>query len=196
IIINMIPLNYHHLYYFWTVARSGSITRAAETLCLSQSALSLQLAGLERACKARLLERSRKGVALTFEGKLVFERCERIFAEGEELAALVRGGFRMPTALRLGVQPSVSREIVLRLLDFFRRIDPDCRIAVASGGLDSLSERLRRNSLDLLLANEDASVTLGKDFVGRLAGRLPVCFVASAGLKRRIRRFPEDLPGV
>ncbi|MBI5202122.1 MAG: LysR family transcriptional regulator, partial [Elusimicrobia bacterium] len=78
----MIPLNYHHLYYFWVVAKAGSITAARERLLLAQPTLSLQLAQLERACGGRLLERSRQGVTLTPLGQQVFEHCERIFSEG------------------------------------------------------------------------------------------------------------------
>ena len=190
----MIPINYHHLYYLWTVARVGSITAAAQSLCLSQSALSLQLAELERACNAKLLERGRRGVALTFEGRLVFERCERIFAEGEELAAMIRGGFKAPLTLRLGVQPSVSREVVLQLLDFIHTVDPSCRVTVLSR-FETLADKLRRHTVDLVLANQDLSSEVGKDFVGRLAGRLPVAFVTNSKLRRKLRRFPADLEG-
>jgi LysR family transcriptional activator of nhaA len=189
----MIPLNYHHLYYFWTVARCGSIAAARRKLYLSQPALSGQLKELERACQARLLERSRSGVALTFEGRAVFERCERIFSEGEELAALIKNGFQAPAVLRLGVRPTVLREAVLAAMDFAARCEPSCRAAVLSGDPEALMARLKAQTVDLLMSNRDYAPSLGEDFRSRLVCRLPVCFVANRAVKRLVRRFPVDL---
>lgn len=189
----MIPINYHHLYYFWTVARSGSIAAATQRLYLSQPALSGQLKELERSCKARFLERSRKGVALTYEGRVVFERCERIFSEGEELAALIRGGFKAPSILRVGVQPTMSREVVLRMLAFVRDIDKPCRIAIVSGEVETLSAKLKQQAIDLIIANEDCARNMGKDYLSRLVSQLPVYFVANRAVKRQVKRFPADL---
>lgn len=189
----MVPLNYHHLYYFWTIARAGSLTAATERVYLSQSALSHQLNELERAFKIKLLERGRRGVSLTPEGRIVFERCERIFSEGEDLAALVRDGFKAQPVLRLGIQPTLSREVVIRILAFARQIDKDCRITVVSGELDVLIDKLRRRTIDLIVANEDCSRSVGPDYASRLVGHLPVYFVANRAVKSVVRRFPADL---
>lgn len=189
----MIPLNYHHLYYFWTIARAGSIAAARQRVYLSQPALSGQIKALERSCKARLLERSRKGVALTYEGRIVFERCERIFSEGDELAALIQNGFKVSSILRVGVQPTVTREVVLSLLAFARHAQPTCRVALHSGEPDSLGAKLKRQAVDFAIANEDLAAALGRDYRGRLVGRLPVYFVANRAVKRLVRRFPADL---
>jgi LysR family transcriptional activator of nhaA len=210
----MIPLNYHHLYYFWTVARSGSIAAATQRLYLSQPALSGQLGELEKFCGARLLERTHKGVALTWEGKIVFERCERIFAEGDELAAIIKNGFHEPAVLRIGVHPAVPREVVLRVLDFTRHSGKNlrteglgrraeglgrraeglgCRAAVFSGTLEGLCARLKRRVLDMLIVNSDCAAELGRERRARLAGELPVYFVASESIKKTIKRFPSDL---
>lgn len=189
----MIPLNYHHLYYFWTVARSGSIAAATQRLYLSQPALSGQLKQLERACKARLLERTRKGVSLTYEGRIVFERCERIFSEGDELASLIGNGFKASPVLRVGIQATISREVILRILAFARQTDKSCRITIFSGELDTLGAKLKRQNLDFIVANEDCSAHLGRECRSRLVSQLPVYFVASRALKRTIKRFPSDL---
>ncbi|MBI4346684.1 MAG: LysR family transcriptional regulator [Elusimicrobia bacterium] len=189
----MIPLNYHHLYYFWTIARAGSIAAARQRVCLSQPALSGQIKALERSCKARLLERSRKGVALTYEGRIVFERCERIFSEGDELAAVIQNGFKAHSILRMGVQPTVTREVVLGLLAFARQADPSCRVALLSGEPEALGAKLKRQAVDFVIANEDLAAALGGDYRGRLVGRLPVYFVANGSVKRLVRRFPADL---
>ncbi|MDE2039218.1 MAG: LysR family transcriptional regulator [Elusimicrobia bacterium] len=189
----MIPLNYHHLYYFWTVGKAGSIGAAAERLYLSQPALSSQLKAFERSCRTSLLERGPHGVTLTAHGRVVFERCERIFAEGEELTALIKAGFRVPALLRVGVCQMVSPEAVLSGLDYASRAERGCGVTVFSGETDALLAKLKRGALDLVVADQDCSASLGRGYRCRLVGRLAVGFVANKSAKRRVRRFPGDL---
>ena len=86
----MIPLNYHHMFYFWTAVKRGSITQASRDLYLTQPALSQQLKQLERSLKRELFTRGRGGIVLTKPGRIVFEHCERIFTEGEALSRSLR----------------------------------------------------------------------------------------------------------
>lgn len=188
----MIPLNYHHLYYFWTVGRLGSISAAGHELYLSQSTLSTQLKELEEAFKAKLLVRSRSGVSLTPEGRSVFERCERIFAEGAELVSLVRSGYTAPAVMKVGLRPTVTREVPLRVLRFAHAKDASSRVAVFSGEAEALVDKLKRQALDLIIANRDLSVS-SRDLRGRLVAQLPVFFVASRAVRKLVKRFPADL---
>lgn len=213
----MIPLNYHHLYYFWTVAKCGSIAAAKDKLYLSQPTLSSQLQQLERSCKMKLLERGRKGVELTAEGRSVLGYCERMFSAGEELAAVLEKGPVGPAVLRLGVQTTIPRDAVVRVLDFARKqAAPQdlsrggaarsslreggqggkVRVAILNGELHGLSARLRRHALDLVISSEDFVVQLGRDFRSRLVSSLPVSFVASPAVMKSVRRFPADLSGI
>lgn len=191
----MIPLNYHHLFYFWTVGRLGSISGAAHELYLSQPTLSGQIKELEQSFHAKLLVRGRSGVALTPEGRAVFERCERIFSEGAELASFVRNGYKAASSLRLGLRPTVPREAALRLLRLIREKDRSCRVTIFSGEAEVLLSRLRQGSLDLVVANQDLSAG-SRELRGRLVSELPVFFVASRKVKRAIGRFPADLAKV
>src|SRR5918997_3097555 len=77
-------LNYHHLLYFYTVAREGSVARAAEVLHLTQPTVSTQVRLLERALGERLFERRGRGLALTDAGRLAYRYAEEIFALGRE----------------------------------------------------------------------------------------------------------------
>lgn len=191
----MIPLNYHHLYYFWTVARRGSISAAAQELYLSQPTLSGQLKQLERSLKLRLLVRGRSGVTLTPEGRAVFERCARIFAEGEELAAFVKGGPAAPAVLRIGLRPTVTREVMLKVLEFAHALDQTSRVLILSGDADVLVGKLKHQALDLVIANQDFSAG-EMELRGRLVSKLPVYFVAHPSVRRRVKRFPADLSKV
>lgn len=193
----MIPLNYHQLYYFWTIAKAGSLKTASERLLLAVSTLSLQLSQLERALGLRLLERGRRGVSLTAQGRAVYERCERIFTEGEALAAVVRKGLKAaPASLRLGVQESISAWIVLRIIDFVSKLEPGVLVTVFGGSQAELQERLRKHALDVAVTNFDYTPGLGQDFASRLVARIPISFVGTPRIRRRLRRFPRDLAKV
>ena len=193
----MIPLNYHQLYYFWTIAKAGSYRAASENLYLAVSTLSVQIRELEKALGMRLLERERRGVTLTPQGRTVYERCERIFTEGDALAAMVKSGPEVaPPLLRLGVPPSISAWIVLKLLDFVSSVAPGVQVSVFGGSQAELQDRLRKHALDVAVTNFDYSAVLGHDFASRLVTRIPVSFVGTPKVKRSIKRFPDDLAKV
>lgn len=183
----MIPLNYHHLYYFWTCVKAGSITRASRDLMLSQPALSLQLRQLEKSLGVQLLRRQRSGVVLTAHGRLVFERCERIFSEGEALKREVRRGAAEPPALRVGASQSLSREIVLRLIDSAGKAG--ARTMIVSSSRFDLRDRLARHALDLALSDVDFSSELGPNYRSVLVGNLPLRLVAAPALKKGLAGF-------
>ena len=193
----MIPVNYHQLYYFWTIAKSGSFRAASQSLYLAVSTLSAQIGQLEKSLGMRLFERDRRGVSLTPQGRAIYEHCERIFTEGESLLNTVKKGPQLaaPT-LRLGVQESISAWIVLKLLDFIASRAPEVKVTVIGGSQGDVQERLRRHSLDVVVTNFDYTVALGQDFASRLVTRIPISFVGTPKIKREVRRFPKDLAKV
>jgi LysR family transcriptional regulator, transcriptional activator of nhaA len=186
----MIPANYHHLYYFWVTAKAGSISRAKDQLMLAQPTLSLQLKQLETFFGKRLLERRRDGVVLTAEGRRAFEHCERIFTQGEALIREMKEGQGASMPVRLGVARTVSREIVRRLVDAVQT-ESRVKVAIVSGALSELRERLMAYAIDLAVANVDLAEAIGGGFTGRLIGSLPAHFVASPEVKRGLGRFPS-----
>lgn len=193
----MIPVNYHQLYYFWTIAKAGSYKAATEPLLLAVSTLSIQIAQLEKALDMRLFERDRRGVSLTPPGRAVYEHCEKIFTEGEALLSTVRKGPRAaPTSLRLGVQDSISAWIILKIIDFVSNLEPSVQVSVFGGGQAELQERLRKHALDVVVTNFDYSVGLGQDFASRLVANIPISFIGTPKLRRQVRRFPSDLAKV
>ena len=193
----MIPVNYHQLYYFWTIAKAGSYKAATEPLLLAVSTLSLQISQLEKALGMRLFERNRRGVTLTPQGRVVYEHCEKIFVEGEALLSAVRKGpGAVPLSLRLGVQESISAWIILKLIDFVSGLEPGVQVSVFGGGQAELQERLRKHALDAVVTNFDYSVGLGRDFSSRLVAKLPISFIGTPKIKRQVTRFPQDLDRV
>lgn len=175
----MLPLNYHHLYYFWSAARAGSLSRAARELPLSQPALSLQLRQLERSVGGKLLDRGRTGVTLTPLGRQVFEHCEKIFTAGDALARQLRRGVTEPPPFRLGFSLSVPREALLRALD---AAGVATRVEIFVGPKAEIMDRLSRRALDAALAAIDLSGTLGRDWRGVLLGSFPIRLAAAPRL--------------
>lgn len=193
----MVPINYHQLFYFWNIAKLGSYRAASGQLYLAVSTLSAQIKELERSLGLTLFERGRRGVALTPDGRAVYERCERIFTEGEALVSMVRkGAGAAAPVLRLGVPPSISAWIVLKLLDFVASGAPGVRVSVFGGSQSELQERLRKHALDVAVTNFDYTAVLGQDFASRLVAKIPVSFVGTPKIKRAIARFPRDLSKV
>lgn len=193
----MIPINYHHLYYFWIAAKTGRIGAASRELRLAQPTLSLQLKQLERSLGCSLLDRGPRGVRLTAEGRIAFDYCERIFSQGDELAAALKsGGVSGPAVLRLGVSESVSRGAVRQVLEHLHALAPRLRVSVLGAPAEDLRERLSKHRLDLVVSHFDFTPQLGVEFAGRLAGTIPVYFVGTPALAARIGRFPSDLSRV
>ena len=110
-------LNYHHLLYFWTVAREGTIARASKKLLLAQSTISGQIHSLEKALHTKLFERVGRNLVLTEQGKRVYRYADEIFSLGRELQATLEGypEGRM-SRLEVGVSDVLPRWIVYLLL--------------------------------------------------------------------------------
>ncbi|MBI5631322.1 MAG: LysR family transcriptional regulator [Elusimicrobia bacterium] len=192
----MIPLNYHHLFYFWTVARAGSIAAAKGRLRLSQPTLSAQLKELERSCRTSLFDRGKKGMSLTAQGRRVFEYCERIFIPGEELAALLENGFTAPPVLHVGIQARVPKEVVVGILEFARSADRRVRVAAFNAGQEELAAGLQRQSFELVVSCARLTISSVPAIRSRLVADLPVAFVASPPIARLVKRFPAQLSRV
>src|SRR5947207_15387222 len=106
----MTDLNYHHLLYFWMVAREGSVTRACQELRLAQPTVSGQLRELERALDKKLFERVGRGLVLTEAGRLVYSYASQIFRIGQELQGALRDlSANLPAHLTVGVADVVPK---------------------------------------------------------------------------------------
>ena len=109
-------LNYNHLRYFWAVAHNGNLTRTAEQLHVSQSALSLQIKKLEEQLGHDLFERRGKQLLLTEAGRLVLDHADVIFASGDELLSTLKGEGAAHEVLRVGALSTLSRNFQIEVL--------------------------------------------------------------------------------
>ena len=189
----MSRLNYHHLHYFWAVAKEGNLTRAAARLHVSQSALSTQIRELEAQIGQPLFERRGRVLALTEAGRLALGYADGIFAAGTELMAVLGGGRRREhQMLRIGAVATLSRnfqENLLRpLLD-----REDVELVLQSGSLGELLPRLRVHTLDLVLSNRRVVAGTDDPWRCRRIARQPVSLVGKPRRRRKGFRFPEEL---
>lgn len=147
----MATLNYNHLRYFWAVAHEGNLTRAAEKLGVSQSALSVQIKKLEDRLGQPLFERRGRSLVLTEAGRMALDRADAIFG-GDELVALLGGrDHAIRQVLRVGSAATLSRNFQL---DFLRPLlgRDDVEVVVRSGGPADLLAALEAHRLDVVLA--------------------------------------------
>lgn len=149
----MLGLNYHHLRYFREVALEGNLTRAAERLNVSQSALSSQIKQLEERLGHALFERRNRKLVLTEAGAIALDHADRIFASGEELLATLRHTGTHRQTIRIGALSTLSRNFQIEFLrPVLGRDDVD--IVLRSGGSGVLYEALQALTVDIILTTE------------------------------------------
>ncbi len=184
-------LNYHHLHYFWAVARDGNLTRAARQLHVSQSALSTQIRQLETQLGQPLFERRGRALHLTEAGRLALEYADTIVSTGNELVGTLRDGRRdTREVLRVGAVATLSRNFQHA---FLRPLLGDAAVTVVlqSGSIAELLTRLRAHTLDVVLSNRRVGVDADKSWRSRRIARQEVSLV---GPRRRSPfRFPDTL---
>jgi LysR family transcriptional activator of nhaA len=190
-------LNYHHLLYFWAVAREGSIAAACRRLHLTQPTISSQIKQLERSFKVKLLERQGRSIGLTETGRIVYRYADEIFSLGRELEDAVAGRTSGGLRFVVGVADTLPKLIVHRLLaPALTLADEDVRVTCIDGDPDQLLARLALHELDLIISDYPANPRLGMRAFNHPLGDCGVTFFASAELARRYRRgFPASLDG-
>jgi len=191
-------LNYHHLLYFWTVAREGSIVRAAGILNLSHPTISAQVRALEEALGEPLFRRVGRKLVLTEMGHVVLGYADEIFATGREMLEAIRGRpSGRPARLNVGVADALPKLVVRRLLDPIRRLDPAVRIVARDDKPARLVADLADHVIDVILTDAPiGGATTAVRVFHHLLGECPVAFFADRRLAARLRpRFPRSLDG-
>lgn len=191
-------LNYQHLLYFWSVVRTGSLTRASDELALSAQAISPQLKRLEERLGERLLKKSGRTLVPTDTGRVVYGYAEQIFGLGRELLqALEQRPSHRPLRFVVGVDDVVPKEIVQRLLEPATRLQQPVRLTCREGTLDRLTADLAIHQTDLVLSDAPITPALNLRVYSHHLGASAVCWMAKTGVAQKLRRgFPKSLDGV
>lgn len=190
-------LNYHHLRYFWTVARKGSVRKAAEELHVSQPSISAQLRLLEESFGQKLFRRSGRNLVLNETGHIVMGYADEIFAAGRELVSVIQQGpASRPLRLNVGMTDSLPKLIAYEILKPAFHAPNPFHVICRQAEVGPLVSQLRTHRLDIVLADEPASSSLkAKTFNHRL-GHSTVTFCAAPALAAKLRKgFPRSLHG-
>jgi len=192
----MIPFNYHHLYYFYTIANLGSISKACDKLHLCQPTLSAQLKQFENYLKIKLFERENKRLILTEEGRRVLFYATEIFDVGDEMIDSLRDvSQKGKMKIQIGISHHVPRSVVDALLMFLLNIEPGVYISLHEDNAELLSEGLKTHQLDLALSDSIAQTYAEEDIECQLIAKIPVVFCAHSSIAKKYKKIPDDLNG-
>ncbi|MEM6776429.1 MAG: transcriptional activator NhaR [Planctomycetota bacterium] len=188
-------LNYHHLLYFWMVAREGSITAAADKLHLSQPTLSTQIQKLEKSMNAKLFARQGRTLKLTETGQMAYRYADEIFSLGQELQDSLRGQTCSDTIrLMVGVPDVLPKLIIYQLLKPALAMTPRVKLVCTEAKQHELLADLAMHRLDIVLANSPLAPDTNVRAFNHLLGQSDVTICGSAEMAEAYREgFPRSL---
>lgn len=190
-------LNYHHLFYFWTVARAGSVSLASKQLRLAQPTVSAQLKQLEEAMGEPLFDRVGRGLVLTEAGRVAYGYAEQIFGLGDEMLDVLRGRPAQRAApLNVGISDAVPKLIAYRFLAPALSGEHPAQLVCREDKTERLLAELSINGLDLVIADEPLPSSVKVKAYNHLLGECGFAFFATKKLAQRLSRgFPRSLDG-
>ena len=188
-------INYHHLFYFKTIAEEGTVSKAAAKLRVGQPTLSAQLRQFEDAIGVQLFERQHKKLVLTEQGKVALDYSKNIFRMGSEMYEVLHDRLKpLKPSLHLGALDSIPKQRVLQLVKHAFRISP-CQITLSEGKSDELIRELTSHSMDLMVTNFLPAGTDGKGLYPKSITKKNVAFYGAPKFKTLRKGFPKSISG-
>jgi DNA-binding transcriptional LysR family regulator len=170
----------HQLRTLRAVVETGSVSAAAESLVVSQSAVSSSLAGLQKELGVRLFERHGRGVRLTEAGAIYAGYAQRILGLIDEALIAARDGNRPERGhVRLGAVPTAAEQVIPAYLALFRQRYPEAQVSLHVGSRDDVFRRLVSHEVDLAVAGRPPA---GSPLVSRALADNELVLVAAPGL--------------
>jgi LysR family transcriptional activator of nhaA len=191
-------LNYHHLLYFWTVVREGSISQACKKLRLAQPTISAQLHSLEDQLGEKLFQRSGRKLELTEIGRVVYGYANEIFTLGRELTDTLKGQpSGRPIRFTVGITDAMPKLIAYRLLEPALRMQQLVHLVCLEGKTQQLLAELMTHGLDLVLSDAPAAAESHIKAYNHLLGECAIQVFGTAELISPLKKgFPKSLDGV
>lgn len=190
-------LNYHHLLYFWTVARLGSVSRGSEELRLTQATVSAQLKSLEGSLGEKLFRKSGRHLILTETGKVVFRYADEIFSLGREMLGTLKGQPQGRSAmLTVGIADVMPKLVAFQLIEPALRLAASHRIICREGTNKELLSALAVHDLDVVLTDSQIDPAINVKAFCHLLGQCGMTLFGTPKLAADYRRqFPQCLDG-
>lgn len=184
-------LNYHHLLYFWVVARTGSIARARAELRLTQPTISGQIQKLEETLGEPLFERRGRGLVLTEMGRVVYRYADEIFSLGREMMDTVRGRpTNRPLRFVVGIADVVPKLVAFRLLEPVRDLPQPLRLVCREDTTERLLGELSTHSVDLVLTDTQLPPSASVRAYSHLLGECRVALCTAPSLLKQLKIRP------
>jgi len=191
-------MNYHHLQYFWMVAREGSVTAASEKLRLAQPTVSAQVKRLEQVLGTPLLARQGRKLMLTDAGRVAFRYADEIFKTGQDLLDAIRlgqEGRRVP--LTVGVASTMPKLVVTRLLRPVMAGPDAMGLVCRQESAEQLMAQLATHALDVVLSDVPAPPHVRVKVFNHVLGESEIAFFGRPRTAAKLRRrFPASLTSV
>ncbi len=189
-------LNYHHLLYFWTVARLGTIAAASKELHLSQPTISTQLKTLEESLGQKLFQRAGRRLALTDVGRSTFRYADDIFRLGRELQeSLARGTVGHQVRFSVGVADIIPKLVAERLLEPAFEAVPELQLECLEWPLPQLLAQLALHELDVVLADQPAPADVKVRAFSHKLGESGMTLFGTKAYAGLAKKFPQSLDG-
>ena len=190
-------LNYHHLHYFWTVAKEGSIAKACEKLRLAQPTISGQLRLLEETLGEKLFTRVGRGLAMTEVGQVVYRYADDIFGLGRELQDVLKGRPRgRPLRLLVGISDLVPKLIAYRVLQPVLSMPEPVQLVCHEDTPERLLADLAEHRLDVVLSDAPVTSMVRVKAFNHLLGSCGVTLFGVSAIAASYRKnFPACLDG-
>jgi LysR family transcriptional activator of nhaA len=190
-------INYHHLLYFWTVAREGSVRKASEELLLAQPTISGQIRALEESLGEKLFVKSGRNLALTEFGRMVYRYADEMFSLGRELVDVVkRRPAGRPMRFVVGVADILPKLVVFRILEPALHMAEPVHIICHEDKPEKLLAELSLQELDLVLSDTPVGPHVRVRAFSHALGASGVSIYAAPKLAAKYRKdFPASLNG-
>ena len=194
--MNHSPPNFRHLYYFWVVAKEGSVTRAARRLGLAVQTVSTQLALLEQSIGKSLLTPQGRRLVLTEAGRTALAYADQIFLLGEQMQDALAESEGAKMRLSVGISDSVPKLTAFRVLSATQQLEAPVRLLCSEGEFDALLADLALHKLDVVLTDRPVRVGTTLRVFSHLLFETEMIVAATPQLARRYaRQFPASLNG-
>lgn len=191
-------LNYHHLLYFWTVVRTGGVTKASQELRLAPPTVSAQLRSLENQLGEKLLVRSGRSVVPTEIGRTVYRYADEVFSLGQELLDTIRDRpTGQPLRLTVGIADVLPKEISHALIEPALHLAERVRVVCREDNQEHLLAQLSIQELDVVLTDTPIGPPAKIRGYNHLLGECGTTFFVSRHCKfaPATRKFPKLLNG-
>lgn len=190
-------LNFRHLYYFWVVAKEGSVTRAAERLEVAVQTISAQLSLLEQALGKSLFAPQGRRLVLTEAGRIALGYADQIFLLGEQmLDALADSDVERTMRLTVGISDSLPKLISARLLEAALGLPERVKLVCYEDKFESLLGDLSVHKLDVVLTDRSVPPGATLRVFSHLLGESELSLFGVPALAKKYRaNFPQCLNG-